>query len=53
MSAVTTSREEIVTNYYDGKKFFLVSVNGNEMYVSEEKFGAMNASHKLSVKNSR
>ncbi len=42
MSAVVAEKEEVVTNYYDGKRYFLVRINGSEVYVSEEKYGKMN-----------
>lgn len=30
--------DEIITNYYTGEKWYLVSINGNQTYVNEAKY---------------
>ncbi len=52
MSSVAPVKEEVVTNYYDGRKFFLVSVDGKEFYISEDKLEKNGHAHRISVKNS-
>lgn len=34
---------DVVTNYYTGKKWFLVKVEGGEKYISEEEYLALNS----------
>ena len=42
MSTNLVSRD-VVTNYYTGEKWFLVSVEGGEKYISEEKYLELNS----------
>ena len=34
---------DVVTNYYTGEKWFLVSVEGGEKYISETKYLELNS----------
>jgi len=38
METLEVSAKEVVTNYYTGEKWFLVSINGSETYVNESHY---------------
>lgn len=40
-NSIDVSAKEVVTNYYTGEKWYLVSINGSETYVSEKKYQEM------------
>ena len=38
METIEVTAKEVVTNYYTGERWFLVSINGSETYVNEARY---------------
>ena len=52
MQIVDQLREEVVTNYYTGEKWFLVNINGSETYISETRYHKMEKDKTIRLKPS-
>ena len=47
------SKKDVVKNYYTGEKWFLVSIDGGETYISEAKYIELNREAIEKMKQSR